>query len=247
MRTARLAGVVAVLLILLGLAAPATAAGSSQLGLSWDGTNWSTELVGTLFNRPGSIVRWVPGDSDTEHFFVRNQGGDAARVAIDYQLPPNSLVNDTDFALTASVDGGPPVALTPGSGWLALGGTTLADGRAAEVAVTATFRATSTNPSQSEEFPLDFRVTLTEIAGPQGDINKHGHSTGQGNGNGNLNGQGNGQANPSNGESGHGAGLLPDTGAPEVRWALGAGLLCLGGGIALVALSRRRERDAEAS
>ena len=48
------------LFALLLLAGPASAASSNKLGLSWDGTTWSSQLAGTLFNRPGSIRAWTP-------------------------------------------------------------------------------------------------------------------------------------------------------------------------------------------
>ena len=211
------------------LATPARAdSGSGKLQLSWDDTTWSTQLSGTLFDQANGIRVWVPGDHDTEHLYVRNNGGDAARLAVDYDLPPNGLVGPDDVVLTATVDGGQPVTLTPGQDWLPLGGSQLADGRHADVAVTATFRPSSTNQSETKEFPIDFRVTLTEINGPSPDT--HG-----------------GSGTPAGSSAGHGGGLLPNTGAPEIRWAVGLGLLSLGGGLVIVVLARRRQRDAEAS
>ena len=228
-------------LAVLGLTGPAMAAsGPDRLGLSWDGRTWADELTGTLFNRTGSVALWVPGDTDTQHFYVRDQAGSAARLQVDYLLPQGAVVNDSDFALTASVDGAPPVALTPGAGWIVLDGKALADGQHADVAVTAVFHWGSTNQSQDERFPLQFRVRLSGIPGPlpdaSGDGGQHpGHPAGG-------DPSGDGQA------SGHiGDGPLPDTGAPEVRWAMTLGLLSLGGGIGIVVLSRRRRHDAEAS
>lgn len=210
------------LLALLLLGAPALAADSSgRIGLSWDGTSWVTQLDGTLFNRPGSVRLWVPGDSDTQHFYVRDQSGDAARLAIDYSLPPDSLLSPSDFRLSARVDGGPVVALTPGTGWLPLDGTTLRDRQHVDVAVTAVFDAGSTNQSQSESFPLDFRVTLSQIAGPASDSG----------------------AGRDQGGDDDGGGPLPDTGAPRVRWAIVGGLFCLGGGLAIVVIARRKEDE----
>ena len=223
------------LLALLLLAGPASAATSNQVGLSWDGTTWSSQLAGTLFNRPGSIRAWVPGDSDSERFLVRNRGGDAARLAIDYSLPPNSLMGE-DFTVTASVDGGAPITLTPATGWIPLSGAALANGRHAEVAVTATFASSSTNQSQTDRFSLAFRVRLTELPGPGTDTAGPTGETGQGSPDGD-----------GDSDDAHGAGALPGTGAPEVGWPLGLGLLSLGGGIAIVVLSRRRRRDGEAS
>lgn len=223
-------------LAVLSLAEPAMAAsGPDRLGLSWDGSTWVDELTGTLFNRSGSVKLWVPGDSDTQHFYVRNQSGDGVRFEVDYALPTNSLVNDTDFALTASVDGGKPVTLSPADNWVVLDGHALADGQRADVTVTAVFRWSSPNQSQAEQFPLDFQVRLSGIPGPSPDSSGSGgkHAVGGPDG--------------GSGNASHGGGLLPNTGAPEVRWAVGLGLLALGGGIGIVVLSRRRERDAEAS
>ena len=220
------------LFVLLSAPGAATAAtGGDQLGLSWDGQSWVDSLTGSLFDRAGSIHAWVPGDSDTEHFYARNQSGEGARLTIAYELPPNALVNADDFQVSASVDGGAAVALTPGTGWLDLDGRALADGRSADIAVTAAFRSSSTNASQRQSFPLAFRVTLSGIPGPAADT-------------GGADGKHSGGMQPG---SGNGGGLLPNTGAPEVRWALGLGLFALGGGIAIVMLARRKDRDAEAS
>ncbi len=246
MRTARL---IALVVALLCLVSPARAAG--QLGLSWDGRAWASQLTGALFDRPGTIDRWVPGDSDTRHFYVRNQGGDAARLTIAYDLPPDTLVNADDFEVTAAVDGGAPVVITPGVGWLPLDQTTLADGAVADVAVTATFRLTSTNRSMSQAFPLAFRVTLTEVVGatplpdatptPAGVAHPHGSpAPGSGPAQGSGPAEGSGPA-----QSSGGGGLLPGTGAPEVGWFVALGILCLSGGLLIVGLSRRRERDAD--
>lgn len=229
--------ILVVVLAVLAVSAPAMAASSSgRIGLSWDGTTWASQLSGALFDRPGTTARWVPGDSDTRHFYVRDTSGSDARLAIDYALPPNDLVDASDFVLTATVDGADAVRLTPGSGWLDLGGTTLANGHAADIAVTATFRWDSPDRSQAERFPLAFRVTLSEIAGPEPDTA------------GGKDGDDGGSTSGHRPGHGHGLGdLLPATGAPEIRWALGLGLLCLGGGVGVVVLSRRRDRDAETS
>ena len=256
----RAARVIALVLALLCLATPALAA--NQISLSWDGKTWVDQLSGTLFNRPGAIARWVPGDSDTEHFYVRNQGGDAAGVKIEYDLPPHALLDAAGVVLTASVDGGASVVLTPGVGWLPLGTAGLADGAVADVAVTATFRGSSTNQSMSQQLPIDFRVTLTEaLVGtpvPQGTATPHATGGSHGPGAGAGHGPGNGSGNLPGG-AGHGGpgqdstggalgGLLPNTGAPQVGWFLGLGTLSLVGGIVIVALARRRrERDVDAS
>jgi hypothetical protein len=218
----------------------------------------------------------VPGDSDTEHFYARNQGGDAARLTVEYDLPPNALVDDTDVEVTASIDGGTPVPLSPGVDWLPVGQTDLADGGVADVAVSATFRPTSTNQSMNDSFQLAFRVTLTEAAGSTPGTDETGSPTatptvtpavtptagggpGGDTGGGPLGtvgpaptpkpGAGTPGAGTPDGDRGasgpHLGGLLPGTGAPEVGWLVGLGVLCLGGGIAIVALSARRRRDAE--
>jgi hypothetical protein len=204
--------------IVLGAAPSWTA--STQLGLSWDGATWSTTLDGTLFDRAGSIRVWVPGDTDTETFYVRNQSSDDAQLAIDDDLPPGAPASD--FTLSVSMAGGAWLPLTPSNGWAPVDGTLLDHGRQAAVAVKAVFKAASTNQSQTEVLPIDFRVTLTQALGSQSDTHPGKHP-------------------------GPAAGL-PDTGAPEIRWAVGVGLLCLGGGVGIVVLSRRKERhDAEAS
>lgn len=247
MRTRMLGALVAVLcLAVLALPGAARAAdvtpAPDKIGLSWDRLTWSQQLSGTLFDGPDAPRIWVPGDSDTDHFYVRDQGGDAARLAVDYDLSPGGLADPDDVVVTARVAGGTPVTLAPGTGWLPVDGTALADGQDADVAVTATFRPSSTNSSQRQRLSIAFRVTLTEITGPGTDTGG-GPATDSGPGNGHG-----GHSGPPSKDRGPLGGPLPDTGAPEVRWALGLGLVALGGGIAIVVLSRRKEEhDAEAS
>ncbi|WGL50408.1 hypothetical protein P5P86_10550 [Nocardioides sp. BP30] len=228
--------VLALCSVLMGAAAPA-AADPDRLGLSWDGRTWSAALTGSLFGT-SPIERWVPGDSDTQHFYVRDQGGDAARLAVDYTMPPSALLSADDLTVTATVDAGAPVTLAPGTGWIALGGTSLGEGATSDVAVTAVFNPASTNASMHDSASVDFRVTLSQIAGPSAQTVGGGGSPSHGD----AGTGGSGNAAKSSGPGG----LLPSTGAPEIAWAVGLGLFCLGGGVGIAALSRRREEDSDA-
>lgn len=235
-RRALRAALVPLTMLLASIAPTAQAAApdpTALIGLSWDGQTWSSVLAGTLFNRPGSIQQWVPGDLDTQSFFVRDQAPDPASMTVSYDWPSSArLVSNGDFTLRLRVAGG---------SWMVLGGATsttvattvpLAAGAAAKVDVEASFRFSSTNQSQIEIVPLRFEIRLSEGARPLtdggavvtgGGVAHHGH------------------LHHDKGSGGSGA-HLADTGAPEFRWvALGA-LLCLSAGGALLAGARRRKK-----
>lgn len=221
-----LARVLAALLVVLGVSAPAFGA-DDRLGLSWDATTWTSSLTGTLFGGPGAISRWVPGDADTRSFYVRNRSGDDAFLSVDYALSPHPPLTPADLRLSVSVGGDAFRPIEPGDGWIQVDARRLDAGRTVRVAVRAVFDASSPNVTRREALPVDFRVTLAGSATPDAAADG---------------GPGEG------GSDAGGGGLLADAGAPRLWWTVGLGGACLIGGITIVAGARRREgRDAEAS
>lgn len=212
--TSRLVLLVAMAVTL--VAAGATAArAADELGLSIDGVSWSSSLSQPLFD---SSQLWVPGDSATARFYVRNQGGTPADLTIDILGSATSALLDTgDLHVTAVGGGGSWVTVSEAGEHRLLTRPDLADGQAAPIDVTVALDADSTNASQLRSAELDFRITLAEVVGTGTD----GGSSDDG----------------SDGSS------LPGTGSAASRWIVTAGAMLLGLGLALV--SRRRSERSE--
>lgn len=200
----------------------ASAQNAHQTGLSWTGTSWASSLSGELFD---SSRRWVPGDSATKSFHVRNQSNDRATLTVTARSTGDTRwVRTGDLAVEARIGSG---------GWVGLD--RLADGYQSTsaldagadlgVAVRAVFDRASTNPTQGRELNLDFTATLTDASTSSGNP-----ETGN---------PGNG--NPENPEAG---GELPNTGASDNRLSLILASLMIGVGLALI-IGRRRSEDNE--
>lgn len=161
MRTAhRLAAAAAAVLATAGsaLVGAARASAAGELGLSWDGRTWQPDLTGPIFHSP---QRWVPGDSASGRFYVRNQSADPASLAVEYRLPPSELMSADDLQIQARIDTGDWVTLAEGTTWLPVTDTTLAVGNQLPVDVRAVFEPASANRSQGESTPLSFHVILS--------------------------------------------------------------------------------------
>lgn len=131
-----------------------------EIGLSRDGVSWASELPGGLFD---SAFRWVPGDSETESFYVRNQGPtDAVMVIEARSADSDELLNKDDIVLRARVDGGTWVDLENGAPSKSLSQQRIGEGDEVHVDVNATFDPASTNQSQSKTLDLTFTVTLAD-------------------------------------------------------------------------------------
>ncbi|RZI93952.1 MAG: LPXTG cell wall anchor domain-containing protein [Microbacterium sp.] len=153
---------VAVLLALVSTAAHA----ADDVGLSPDGTTWSGSLAEPLFD---ADVAWVPGDSRTESFFVRNQGPSGASMRIEARSEDQDALLFDDVALRARVDGGDWVELRNGAASTRLTDEVIEQGRVVEVDVNATFDPASTNQSQTSRLTLDFAVILADAVGTDGE------------------------------------------------------------------------------
>ena len=233
----RLAAALAVALIALAAVVSPASAAPGRLGLSWDGQAWSPTLSGTLFARAGSPSTWIPGDTDTQTFYVGNRSGDDATLAVQYLLPPSTLPSARDLQLSVRVGGGAWHSLAPGADWTNVQVSGLAAGRSTAVSVRGILDWAAPNTSQNQTAPVDFRVQLASIEADT--------SAGS---NGGSGGQGSGDPDADHADAGHAAGGLAATGAPELRWLVGLSIVCLVGGLLIVGAARRKEeRDAETS
>lgn len=210
----------------LSLAAPASAA--DELGLSNDGVTFSSSLPDPLFD---SAIRWVPGDSRTATFFIRNQSTDVGSLAVDVLGGHlGTLMDSGDVHITVTGGGGVSTPASDGVEHRVLTAPGITGGATFPIAVTVDFDESSTNQTQLISTDLQFRVTLTQSSPVDpGGTGSDGTGTGSGSGSGNDSGNG----------SGNGSGLLPDTGAPYTTWIVALGSILLGTGIALT--SRRRK------
>jgi len=207
--------------VLLGLGiAPASAA--DELGLSPDGVTWADALPGPLFD---PAFRWVPGDSETRTFYVRNQSSDDGVLNVTLLTGPvETLVDTGDLKVSARVDSGAFTSAQTAGDHLLVNQVPVSAGEVRKVSVKIDFDPSSTNESQRLELDLRFRVSLTQDT----TVVQPPSNGGDGNGNG-------------NGNSG-GSGDLPGTGTvvtPEML--LLAGIL-VGSGIGLIGFARRRSR-----
>lgn len=201
--------------------APAAAAGD-QLGLSRDGSVWSSTLSGTLFDRSNSPRLWVPGDAATTRFYVRDQAGERAALLVEYRHGATRLIHAPDLQVSARVGTGAWQRLAGGRDWVPLARGSLAGGAMTTVTVRAVFHWSSGNGSQGRTVPLWFRVTLSQASAPTGQT-----------GPGSTNPTGPGGTNPTSP-----GGLLPNTGSAMSLWTVALAALSLGAGLALVAGSR---------
>jgi LPXTG-motif cell wall-anchored protein len=190
-------------------AAPARA--DDEIGLSLDGRHWSDELRRPLFD-PG--FRWVPGDTETRSFFVRNEGPSDARMTVRVVSDdPAGLLADEDIDLRARAAGSEWVRFSNGQDVTELVEEAIGQGGRARIDVRVAFDPSSTNQSMSEVLPLEVVVTLTED-GPL----------------------------PDDGNDEEPDGILPGTGGVVDPWVVVLGAALLAGGIALLAGRRRGER-----
>lgn len=205
----------------------AVAADGPVIELSRDGVTWSQDLDEPLFD---PAMRWVPGDSETSSFFVRNQGGTAGDLAVDIIGTGNeqALLDSGDLHVTAQGGGGEWQTVSGRGENRLLTALDLADGSVARISVNVTFDEGSTTPTQLEFASFAFRVTLSQsVDAPVGDDGGPGDAAG--------------------GDKGVTEAIvdavLPATGAADMRWVLAIAAILLGSGSAIVVDSRRGERD----
>ena len=187
----------------------AAARADDEIALSLDGATWRDELRAPLFD--GARV-WVPGDSETRSFFVRNEGPSDARLVISVVTEDDDrLLADGDVLLAVRVANGPWATVRNGDDVRGLVRGALRQGEDARVDVRATFRWASPEESMVETLPLRLVVALRQSGQVDEDPERP-------------------------------DGLLPDTGGTVARWLVLAAVACVGIGLVLVVAGRRRRR-----
>lgn len=176
----RILGALAVVVGVLGFGTgSATAAG--EIGLSTDGVHWSSTLPGPLF-APGFV--WVPGDTKTATFYVRNQATDAAVLDLTMVTGPvETLIDTGDLTVGASVDGGPFTNASTAGSHLLVDQVPVAVGAVEKIDVRVTFDPAATNESQTRQLDLHFTVGLsqdTAVSPPTGGNGGNGGNGGSG-------------------------------------------------------------------
>ena len=215
---ARLGLMIAAATVLLGLGiAPASAA--NELGLSPDGVTWGDALPGPLFD---PALSWVPGDSETRTFYVRNQSSDDAILNVTLLTGPvETLVDTGDLKVSAKVGSGAFTSAQTAGEHRLVNQVPVAAGEVRKVSVKVDFDAASTNQSQRLELDLRFRVSLSQ------DTTAVQPPNNGGNGNGN----------------GGGDGDLPNTGSVVTPWMLLLAGALVGSGIGMIGFARRGSRN----
>ena len=162
----------------LGLAVPATAAGHLQL--SSNGATWGNNLSAPLFD---PAFRWVPGDSQTASFYIRNQTGqDAVLDLIMLPAQYGDLMKSGDLTVSGQVDGGTWVGATSADNSHFLITSAPVPGKAVrKINIRIDMTGSSSNATQDRQVGLAFDVALTQgkaivLAPTQG--GGHGHGTG---------------------------------------------------------------------
>ena len=219
-RLLRLLGVITGLVLLV----PSTANAADEIGLSNDGVTWSSSLPQPLFD---PAFRWVPGDSETASFFVRNQGPSTALMTIEARsADTDELLENDDISLQARAEGGGWVSLDNGVASESLTAQSIGQGGVVRIDVNASFDPASTNQSQTKQVALRFAVTLADaLEGPgdKADGSDDGGPIGSGSGT-------------------DSAGIIPNAGSVVTPLLLWVGAILVGVGLALLV---RRRRDGE--
>ena len=211
--TATIASTAAVLLSTAVVAAPAHAA--DEVGLSLDGQTWAGSLRRPLFDPD---VRWVPGDSETASFLVRNQGPSAAWLTIEVLgTDSDQLLANGEIEMSVRARGGDWETVVNGVPSRSLTTAAVAEGGRTRVDLQAVFAWDSPNDSIRDRLPLDVVVRLTQ-AGPVRDENAADDDR---------------------------LGWLPDTGSAVSKALAWLAAILLGSGLALLA-ARKRESETEA-
>jgi hypothetical protein len=203
---------------------PAPASAADALGLSNDGTTWSSSLPSPLFD---STFRWVPGDRQQRTFWVRNQSSDKAVLDIAVLgSSVDSLMETGDLEVEVRAGTGPWHSTRQAGRHTLISSMEVAPGQKESVTVAVGFDSASLNDSQVTKYTLNFEVRLSQDTSGQGDDGNDGND---GNSSDHLHGDGDRDDD------------LPGTGGLP-WWVLPVGAGLTGGGVALVA-GVRRERS----
>ncbi len=162
-RLARLLGMT--LLLAATTATPAVAA--DELGLSLDQVHWSSSISTPLFD---PSLRWVPGDSESATFYIRNQAGDAGDLTVDLLgSTAGNLIDSGDLHITAKGGGGDWTTVSEPGRHRLLSAPTIAAGQVVPIEVAVVFDAASVNQTQLRATRLTFRITLSQSRQGPGD------------------------------------------------------------------------------
>lgn len=209
----------AIVLALVVLVVPAAAAhASNELGLSYDGQQWSGALKRPLFDPQ---VRWVPGDVRTARFYVRNQADSWGDLTISVEDVRRDVLTETGrLDIAARVGTGTWTEISAPGTHLLADTDDVPSGTVVPVDVRVALEDVAPNSTMVLGSDLDFSVTLTD--------SRAGGHTGNG----------------GDGDGDHGGSIdLPGTGAGFSATELALGLLLLTGGALLMARRRRTEPD----
>ncbi|SKB09926.1 hypothetical protein [Aeromicrobium choanae] len=206
--------------LLLAGVAPATA--SDEIGLSSDGVNWVDDLTVPLFD---ADLRWVPGDSRTVTFYVRNQAESDGELTVTVRAnDPDGLLTADHVTLRARANG-TWFTLRNGEPSDDLTAASIGAGGIVPVDLQATFSPGSSNASQRDASDVTLELRLTGVLDA---VDGTGDAPGT-------------DGAPAAGDSDDLTGWLPQTGAPASLLVLWLAVLVTAVGIAFVAAGRRRD------
>lgn len=136
------------------------AAAQAAPGLSTDGVHWSHSLALPLFD-PG--VRWVPGDSRSASFYVRNDATDpAVLVVAAHTSDPDGVLAAGDVTVSARVGDHPWQALPRSGRTHTLAPLQLPEAGVRRVELRAGLADAAPNTSQYSTVSLTLGVTLSQ-------------------------------------------------------------------------------------
>lgn len=145
---------------LLAVPAAAPAHAANELGLSLDQKTWTSSISTPLFDPD---IRWVPGDSESATFYVRNHGGDAGDLTVDVLgSTAGNLIDSGDLHITAKGGGGDWTMVSTAGRHRLLSAPSIPDGHIVPIKVNVLFDAASVNPTQLRSSKLSFHITLSQ-------------------------------------------------------------------------------------
>ncbi|MBO9521284.1 MAG: LPXTG cell wall anchor domain-containing protein [Nocardioidaceae bacterium] len=204
-----------------GLVLPSAGA-AGELGLSPDGVTWASQLPGPIFD---PAFRWVPGDSETGTFYVRNQSADLGLLGLTMQSSQvTDLIDLGDLTVSTRLDGGAWTEVSTSGPHTLLTEDEVEPGAVRRIDVRVALDPASGNASQDKALDLRFLVTLHQ--GPV--VSQPGDGDGGGDG------DGSGTAGP--------GGHLPNTGSDVQPWMFLVSGLSIALGVVLARRSSKKDK-----
>lgn len=146
------------------LVCPMAANAAGGIEVSSDGVTFGPAYTGTLFDGVANIV---PGDTQTEQFYLRNTGPDAGYLRITLRDVSGSpaLIDSLTLSTSVPTNAGSPVALSQAEPcWVLNEGIFVAAHTTVTVTAEMVFDAASGNPSQGTAADFSIGVNLTDTA-----------------------------------------------------------------------------------